>query len=159
MAWLLFVLGFVLLGLGVVLAAFGGTRRRRAGGPGRDARRAISVTVGTAIALLGLALPALMLVLNHDDQAQATGGVQLTAAEQRGRLLFAKNCSNCHTLRAANAVGTVGPNLDNLRPPAALVEDAVVHGRARGAGQMPQGLLGGEDLKDVAAFVAASAGH
>lgn len=159
MAWLLFVLAFVALGLGVVIAAFGGTRHRRAGGPGRDARRVMSIAVGTAIALLGLALPAVMLLVNHDDQAQATGGVQLTAAEQRGRVLFAKNCSNCHTLRAANAVGTVGPNLDHLRPPAALVEDAVIHGRARGAGQMPQGLLGGQDLKDVAAFVAATAGH
>jgi mono/diheme cytochrome c family protein len=159
MAWLLFVLGFVVVGLGVVIAAFGGTRGRRPGGPGRDARRAMSVTVGAAIAVLGLALPALMLVLNHDDQAQATGGVQLSAAERHGRLLFAQNCSNCHTLRAANAVGTVGPNLDNLRPPAALVEDAVIHGRARGAGQMPVGLLDGQDLKDVAAFVAATAGH
>jgi mono/diheme cytochrome c family protein len=159
MAWLLFVLAFVVVGLGVVIAAFGGTRRRHQGGPGRDARRTMSVAFGVGIVLLGLGLPALMLFVNHDNQAQATGGVQLNAAERNGRVLFAQHCSNCHTLRAANAVGTVGPNLDNLRPPAALVEDAVIHGRARGAGQMPAGVLAGQDVKDVAAFVAATAGR
>jgi mono/diheme cytochrome c family protein len=99
------------------------------------------------------------LVVNHDDQAQASGGVRLTAAEQNGRVLFARNCANCHTLTAANAVGTVGPNLDNLRPPEALVKNAVTQGRAGGAGQMPQGLLSGQDLDDVATFVAVSAGR
>ena len=36
--------------------------------------------------------------------------------------------------------------------PEALIIDAVTHGRARGQGQMPAGLLTGQDLKDVAAF-------
>jgi mono/diheme cytochrome c family protein len=159
MAWLVFVLAFVIVGLGVMLAAFGGTRRRAPGGPGRSARRATAVGVGALIAATGIALPAVSLLINHDNQAKATGGVELTAAEQHGRVLFARNCANCHTLAAANAVGKVGPNLDNLRPPDALVVDAVVHGRARGMGQMPAGLLSGEDLKDVAAFVSTSAGR
>jgi mono/diheme cytochrome c family protein len=159
MAWLVFVLAFVIVGLGVVLAAFGGTRRRPPGGPGRNARRTTAVSVGALIIATGIALPAVSLLVNHNNQAKATGGVELNAAEQHGRVLFARNCSNCHTLAAANAVGKVGPNLDNLRPPDALVVDAVTHGRARGAGQMPAGLLSGEDLKDVAAFVAASAGR
>jgi mono/diheme cytochrome c family protein len=159
MAWLVFVLAFVVLGLGVVIAAFGGTRRRTPGGPGRTARRGIAVTFGVLIAATGVALPAVALLVNHDDQARATGGVRLDAAEQHGRVLFAQHCSTCHTLSAANAVGRVGPNLDTLRPPAGLVEDAVLHGRARGSGQMPVGLLVGKDLKDVAAFVARTAGR
>jgi mono/diheme cytochrome c family protein len=159
MAWLVFVLGFVLIGLGVVAAAFGGTRRRTPGGPSRASRRGTAITVGALIIATGVALPAVSLIVNHDDQARATGGVRLTADEQHGRILFARNCSNCHTLAAANAVGTVGPNLDELRPPPALVENAVKFGRARGNGQMPVGLLAGQDLKDVAAFVGAAAGR
>jgi mono/diheme cytochrome c family protein len=159
MAWLVFVLAFIVVGLGVVLAAFGGSRRRSAGGPGRGSRRATAVTVGALIVATGLALPAVSLLINHDNQASATGGVKLNAAERNGRVLFARNCSNCHTLAAANAVGKVGPNLDQLRPPAALVVNAVTFGRARGNGQMPAGLLTGEDLHDVAAFVGAAAGR
>jgi mono/diheme cytochrome c family protein len=159
MAWFVFVLAFVLIGLGVVAAAFGGTRRRSPGRPGRASRRATAISVGVLIIATGIALPAVSLIANHDDQARATGGVRLTAAEQHGRMLFARNCSNCHTLAAANAVGTVGPNLDTLRPPAALVENAVTFGRAQGNGQMPVGLLAGQDLKDVAAFVGAAAGR
>lgn len=158
MAWLAFVIAFVAIGLGVALAAWGGSRRTGAR-PGRASRGATALVAGLLIIATGLALPALMLVVNNDDQANATGGVSLSDAQQKGRVLFAQNCANCHTLRAANAVGTVGPNFDQLRPPAALVEDAVAKGRARGAGQMPAGLLSGQDLKDVAAFVAATAGR
>ena len=74
-----------------------------------------------------------------------------------GRQLFAENCSNCHQLAAANAVGKVGPNLDVLRPNAALIEDAVRNGRAAVPARCPPGLLSGQQLKDVAAFVEASA--
>ncbi|MEA2255541.1 MAG: hypothetical protein QOG35_1586, partial [Solirubrobacteraceae bacterium] len=49
-------------------------------------------------------------------------------------------------------------NLDNLHPPRALVLDAIEQGRARGQGQMPAGLVDGQDAKDVAAFVVAVAG-
>ena len=77
---------------------------------------------------------------NNDDAHQAPGGVDLTAAEVTGRSVFAQKCSTCHTLAASNAVGRVGPNLDNLRPPKGLVLDAIKNGRARGQGQMPAGL-------------------
>ena len=100
----------------------------------------------------------------HDDEAgaprqQAPGGVDLTAAEVKGRSVFALKCSTCHTLSASNAVGRVGPNLDNLRPPKGLVLDAIKNGRARGQGQMPAGLVDGEDAQNVAAYIAATAGH
>ena len=73
--------------------------------------------------------------------------------------MFAEKCSTCHTLAASNAVGRVGPNLDNLRPPKGLVLDAIKNGRARGQGQMPAGLIDGSDAQDVAAYIAATAGH
>ena len=58
--------------------------------------------------------------------------------------------------KASNAVGKVGPNLDALRPPKVLVIDAIKKGRAQGRGQMPAGLVDGQDAQDVAAYVAAA---
>jgi mono/diheme cytochrome c family protein len=160
--WVL--VGFwVVVGLGVFLVALrGGDRRRagRAGGDSRGSRRGF-IAVSAAIWLIfGVGLPALVLLNAGEDKAKAApGGVDLTKAETNGRALFAQNCSTCHTLRAVNAVGRVGPNLDELRPPKELVENAVEEGRARGNGQMPAGLLAGQNVKDVAAFVEAVAGH
>ncbi|HEY7621346.1 MAG TPA: cytochrome c, partial [Solirubrobacteraceae bacterium] len=76
-----------------------------------------------------------------------------------GRAVFAKYCATCHTLKASNAVGRVGPNLDNLHPNKALILDAIAKGRARGAGQMPVGLVNGADAQNVADYVSAVAGH
>ena len=42
-------------------------------------------------------------------------------------------CSGCHTLADANAHGTVGPNLDQLKPPFATVQRQVING----GGAMP----------------------
>ena len=160
--WVL--VGFwVVVGLGVFLVALrGGDRRRseRAGGDSRGSRRGF-IAVSAAIWLVfGVGLPALVLANAGEDKAKAApGGVDLTDAQVKGRHLFAENCATCHTLRAVNAVGRVGPNLDQLRPPKELVQNAIEQGRARGNGQMPAGLLAGQDAKDVAAFVEAVAGH
>jgi mono/diheme cytochrome c family protein len=83
----------------------------------------------------------------------------LTAAEQHGRELFAQRCTQCHTLAASNAVAQVGPNLDTLRPPKALVLDALKNGRSKGNGQMAAGLYQGKDAEDVAAYVAKAVGQ
>jgi mono/diheme cytochrome c family protein len=83
----------------------------------------------------------------------------LTAAEQHGRELFGERCRNCHTLKAANAVAQVGPNLDQLRPPKALVLNAIHNGRAKGNGQMAADLVEGQDAEDVASFVAKAVGQ
>jgi mono/diheme cytochrome c family protein len=161
--WVL--VGFwVVVGLGVFLVALRGGDRRRpsgaGGGDGRGSRRGFLLVSALVWLVFGVALPALVLANAGDDKAKAApGGVDLTAAETNGRSLFSQNCSTCHTLRAVNAVGRVGPNLDELRPPKELVQNAVEQGRARGNGQMPAGLLAGQNVKDVAAFVAAVAGH
>jgi mono/diheme cytochrome c family protein len=162
-AWIVFVLLFVGLGLSVVaIAMSGGPRGLRATiqTQSRTGRKVAAALLGAIIVLVGIAIPVALGYGNADRHAKSVpGGPKLTDAQVRGRELFARNCSNCHTLAAANAVGKVGPNLDNLRPPAALIIDAVTHGRARGQGQMPAGLLTGQDLKDVASFVATVAGR
>jgi cytochrome c553 len=67
---------------------------------------------------------------------------------------FATTCGGCHTLADAGTHGTVGPNLDQLKPSEQIVAKQIENGGA----VMPAGLLKGQDLKDVAAYVAAVAG-
>jgi mono/diheme cytochrome c family protein len=72
-----------------------------------------------------------------------------------GKTVFASaGCSGCHTLKAANATGNVGPNLDDLKPD----EDTVAHQVEHGGGAMPafKGQLSAKQIQDVAAFVSAS---
>jgi mono/diheme cytochrome c family protein len=161
-AAVMFVLAFLVLGLGVVVLAFSGRAsvRYRRGTPTRAGRRFVAVVVAIVVVGLGLAVPLAIGVVNSNDHAKsAPGGVDLNASEAHGRTVFAKYCATCHTLKASNAVGKVGPNLDLLHPPKGLVLDAIAKGRARGQGQMPAGLVDGEDAQDVAAYVAAAAGR
>ena len=130
-------------------------------------QRLITFAVVLAFAF-GLIVPALVLVHNAEDkQSEAIGGVHLNAEEVKGRELFSHTCTVCHTLAAVKSVGRIGPNLDvrvgdEISTPAArkaLVENAILEGRARGLGQMPAQLYQGKEAEDVAAFVAAVAGH
>lgn len=161
MATLAFVLFFVVLGLGVVLVAMRSGRR----GPlldsqSRGGRRLVYVFVAAVTALFGVGLPVAVGFLNGKEQAKsAPSGLTLTAEQQRGRELFGEACVQCHTLKASNAVATVGPSLDALRPPAELTLDAIEKGRARGQGQMPALLFEGEDARLVAEYVEAVAGR
>jgi mono/diheme cytochrome c family protein len=69
-----------------------------------------------------------------------------------GKAVFASaGCSGCHTLKAANATGTVGPNLDQLKPALAKI----IHQVNVGGGPMPafKGSLTPTQIADVAAFV------
>jgi mono/diheme cytochrome c family protein len=165
-----FIIFWALLGLGVFFVAM-------RGGP-RGARRSLHteskggqrlVMLGVAVLVLfGLAVPAIVLGLNGQHKASvAVGGLHLTAAQQKGRDLFAESCGVCHTLAATKSVGRTGPNLDvrvgvDIATPAgrkALVESAIAEGRARGLGQMPAQLYTGKEATEVAEFVAAVAGH
>jgi mono/diheme cytochrome c family protein len=161
-AAVIFVLVFVVLGLSVVALAFSGRAsvRYRQSAPTRGGRRFVAVMVAIVVVGLGVAVPLAIGVVNGNDHAKsAPGGVDLNASQEAGRAVFAKYCSTCHTLKASNAVGKVGPNLDVLHPPKGLVLDAIANGRARGQGQMPKGLVDGQDAQDVAAYVAAAAGR
>ena len=162
-AALIFVLAFLTLGLSVVFLAFtsgpAGARLRRQASS-RRGRMLVGVFVTVIVLGLGVAVPLAIGVVNGNDHAKsAPGGVELNASQTRGRAIFAKYCATCHTLRASNSVGRVGPNLDNLHPPKALILDAIAKGRARGSGQMPAGLVDGQDAQDVAAYVSSVAGR
>jgi cbb3-type cytochrome c oxidase subunit III len=73
-----------------------------------------------------------------------------------GKKIFQTECAGCHTLKAAGASGTVGPNLDQLKPSEARAERQVTNGGA----VMPafKGKLSPAQIKAVAAFVASNAG-
>jgi mono/diheme cytochrome c family protein len=171
-----FVLVFVALGLTVLFLAFGGGprgARERLHTQSRGGNRAVWTAVALVALLIGIGVPALVLAANNNTESKrAPGGVKLTDAEQHGRTLFARNCSTCHTLKAANGVGKVGPNLDvlisgingsspsdTIKNRVTFIKDAVTNGRARGSGQMPAGLLDGQDEQNVANFVAKVAGR
>jgi mono/diheme cytochrome c family protein len=88
-------------------------------------------------------------------KAGAGGGGQGNAAA--GKAVFTSaGCSGCHTLKAAGATGTVGPNLDKLKPSFPVVQHQVENG----GGVMPafKGQLSATQIADVSAFVAKSAG-
>src|SRR3954449_5950364 len=157
-----FIIGFVLIGVTVMLVAFrGGPRGAREGLHTQSprGRQAVAAIIAGVALIFGVGIPAAVLASNDDSDSHAHGGVKLTAGQTAGRHFFAKNCGTCHTLAAAQTAGRVGPNLDQLRPPEKLVLDAIDKGRARGAGQMPAELLVGKEAEDVASFVAAVAGH
>ncbi len=65
-------------------------------------------------------------------------------------------CGSCHTLAAAHSTGTVGPNLDQLKPDAATVQHQV----EVGGGAMPafKGQLTDAEIQAVAAYVSSVAG-
>ncbi len=95
---------------------------------------------------------------------ETTGGTETTGGEETtgetgrvgdaaaGKEVFeSAGCASCHTLADAGATGTVGPNLDEAKPPAELVVDRVTNGM----GAMPpfSGQLSAEQINDVAAYV------
>jgi len=163
MSTLVFVLAFVLLGLGTFLIALSGGRRGLGAALHSQTRGSRRFALGVfliAVAVLGIALPAAVIAaVNGSDSIPTANVTNLTAAEKHGRELFGVRCVNCHTLKASDAIAEIGPNLDDLRPPKALVLDAIKNGRARGNGQMAAGLYTGQDADDVASYVAKAVGQ
>jgi mono/diheme cytochrome c family protein len=155
------VLFWIVVGLGVLLVALRRGPRALLDGA-RDTSRGDGLVwlIIVGVFAFGITVPTLVLANNGENHAaSAPGGVHLNAAQQHGRYLFGLVCSSCHTLAASDAVAKVGPNLDLLRPPDALVLNAIAEGRARGNGDMPALLYQGADAKAVASYVAAVAGH
>jgi cytochrome c5 len=159
---LLFVVVWIVIGIViVVVASRGGPRRARArllASQSRTSRRTALVIFAVLYVALGVAVPAVVLAADHSDRNVGDSSIKLNAAEEHGRQIFGERCNNCHTLAAARTQGKVGPNLDQLKPPAALVLNAIETGRVRGNGTMPAGIVSGKDAQDVAAFVGAVAG-
>ena len=88
---------------------------------------------------------------------KTSSAVPANADAAAGEKVFgAAGCGSCHTLAAAKSSGQVGPNLDDAQPGYETVLTKVTSG----GGGMPSfdGQLTEQQIRDVAAFVATSAG-
>ena len=104
--------------------------------PKRVVRR---VVVGLAIAALGVAIAVPAFAATNPGSAK------------KGKVVFVSNCSTCHALKAANARGTIGPNLDQKKPAYKLIILRVTNGKSP---MIPfKGTLTTAQIQDVAAFV------
>ena len=102
-AAVIFVVAFLVLGLGVMAFAFSGRAgaRSRRGAPSRAGRRFVAVMVTIVIVALGVAVPLAIGVVNGNDHAKsAPGGVDLNAAQANGRAVFGRYCTSSHHARS-----------------------------------------------------------
>ncbi|MGE0066390.1 MAG: cytochrome c [Solirubrobacterales bacterium] len=131
------------------------------------------IVFGGLVVVLAVLIP--WLVFNGKGDAK-NGAQDVPAKFESGQELFQINCGNCHTLYAAGTDGNYAPDLDELLAPAGPPEgdtaaDTIkaTEGRVLNAvengvngstpGRMPGGILNEEQAKEVAAFVAATAGQ
>jgi mono/diheme cytochrome c family protein len=127
------------------------------------------VIFGIFAAVCVLVIPYFALAKEGDEEAAT---VEVASQDQAAKELFAGSCGRCHTLAAAGTEGVVGPDLDALlvtggindasqfEPLSGRVLQAVTCGVPSGQiGQMPRGILEGENAQNVAQFVAAYAGQ
>jgi cytochrome c553 len=87
--------------------------------------------------------------------AAGCGGSGGGASSPGGKIFASAGCASCHTLKAANSKGQIGPNLDELKPDESTVARQV---RAGGNG-MPsfRRKLTANQIRLVAEFVSSSA--
>ena len=128
------------------------------------APRRLAVKRGVTLALIGSAAAAAVVVV----VIIAGGGAD---APDRSPLAgvtaeFVQSCGQCHALHHANTkpaqafrspagiAANVGPDLDQLRPTAALTQDAIKNGRDRGAGRMPAAIVIPAEAVRIARYVA-----
>ncbi len=155
-----FMVPWVLLGVGAIVFAVAGGRERRRGIPLPSWGGSVRVLIPILYLLLGLAVPAIAIIA----QEEAVGGTGTLAAEdgneelERGKELFRSNCASCHTLAAVQAKGVTGPNLDRLGSVSRRRVLAAISNGGTGKLQMPAGLLDGENAQAVAAYVSRVAG-
>jgi cytochrome c553 len=154
------LLPFVLLGAAVVFIAF-------SGGPGaaREAyltrgSRVFRIAIPVLYVGLGIVVPAVV-IANRGQVEGGDGGLRTASISpqlEEGKHLFRNTCASCHTLRAVNARGVTGPNLDSLAPlDKQRVRNAIRIG-GTGQGRMPSGLLQDGDADAVASYVSKVAG-
>ena len=90
-------------------------------------------------------------------QTGGDGGGGGASASAEGKQIFTQSCGTCHTLADAGTSGTIGPNLDELKPDTARVENAIKNGGA-GTGAMPANIVTGAEATAVAEYVSSVAG-
>jgi sulfite dehydrogenase len=89
----------------------------------------------------------------------AVSAASASNADDAGRRLFVKDatppCALCHTLADAGATANVGPSLDELKPDAQRVTQAV----KAGIGAMPAYTqLSAEQIQAIARYVSRASG-
>ncbi len=128
--------------------------------------RALNAYLGLVVLLTaGMLLAVIFIARESSEEASAKPETPAAPTTSRpaapqgdaaaGRHVFeTAGCANCHTLAAAGSHGTVGPNLDQAKPPLSLIIDRVTNGKS----PMPpfKGTLSEQQIEDVAAFVYAS---
>ncbi len=160
MEWLFIVIPFLALGIGVLFVAF-------SGGPGkaREAyltrgRTFFRIAIPVLYIGLGIAIPAVV-IAGREGKEGNTGSLANTVPSQQlqdGKNLFQMTCATCHSLKAVNARGVTGPDLDNIgEVTEKRILDAIKNG-GTGQRRMPANLLQGENAEAVAAYVAHVAG-
>ena len=128
------------------------------------------IVFGLVVVVLAVLIP--WLAFRNDGDA-ARGAQDVPADLKSGQSLFQTNCGTCHTLYAAGTDGNYAPNLDELLSPSGPAEGkeiGQVEGRVLNAvengvdssttpGRMPGGILNKQQSKEVAEFVAHTAGE
>jgi mono/diheme cytochrome c family protein len=81
-----------------------------------------------AAGIAGLGLAAALFVPSALGHPSTTP--QLVGNSKAGKAVFLTTCAACHTLKAAGALGNIGPNLDKVKPPLtqALLIKAITNG-------------------------------
>lgn len=92
----------------------------------------LAMPVSLAITVLAL-LFGLLVTVGYDEGGEATPTTTAPAQNEGAELFASLNCGGCHTLSAAGATGTVGPNLDETQLSTEEIEAVVETGR----GAMP----------------------
>jgi mono/diheme cytochrome c family protein len=88
--------------------------------------------------------------------SSSSGGSSSGGGSSGAKVFATAGCKVCHTLKAAGATGSVGPNLDQLQPSDKLVKKQVMNG----GGGMPsfKGKLSPAQIDAVAQYVSSVAG-
>jgi mono/diheme cytochrome c family protein len=123
-------------------------------GNGTGIRRATTAVALTAIvAVLGACGGSGGGSSSAPSSPPASGEVSAAA----GKVVFTDNCATCHTLADAGSSGSVGPNLDDLKPDEETVKNQVTNG----GGGMPAfgGELSQTQIDSVATYVSSVAGQ
>jgi mono/diheme cytochrome c family protein len=87
----------------------------------------------------------------------ATAAFKLKGDPAAGTKIFlSAGCKSCHTLKDAGATGTVGPDLDSVKPTYRIATARVTLGK----GVMPsfKGQLTDQQIADVASYVVTATG-
>ncbi|MBJ7354113.1 MAG: c-type cytochrome [Thermoleophilaceae bacterium] len=145
------------------LAAFDGTLIVPASFVHRRGQKAqvVAFTIGGLGEVGGAAAPKIKAQAEtktaDSAKSEKAAGGEAAAEGADGAALFAANCAGCHTLKAANTSGTVGPNLDQSKPTEALVVNRVTNGLRA----MPsfKGTLSTEEIAAIAKYVSSVAGN